>query len=97
SARQAHNRGVRPSVHPLNADAHSFFTDELECPWRCRGCRRFTRSCGCSKGLPEQMRKQGGRTSVRFERFACRNASCIYCKPPGLPLFMAEWAVSSSR
>ena len=33
----------------------------------------------------------------RFERFACRNASCIYCKPPGLPLFMAEWAVSSSR
>ncbi|CAN0480232.1 unnamed protein product, partial [Ectocarpus sp. 12 AP-2014] len=22
---------------------------------------------------------------------------CIYCKPPGLPLYMAEWAVSSAR
>ncbi|CAM9867317.1 unnamed protein product, partial [Ectocarpus sp. 8 AP-2014] len=87
----------RSRCHPLNRTAHSFFTDELECPWRCKGCSQYTRSCNCSKGIAEYIRRQGERATTRFESFACRNSHCIYCKPPGLPLYMAEWAVSSAR
>lgn len=57
--------------HAINAAAHPFFTDELECPWRCKDCGRFTRSCSCSRGLTEYVRRQGERSSHRWVSPRC--------------------------
>ncbi|CAM9183544.1 unnamed protein product, partial [Phaeothamnion confervicola] len=80
-------------MHPYNFRAFNFYTDQLACPWDCRGCEEFTSTCECRLGLPKTL-KRAAKHGNCYEVYACQFAAeCMYCSPPGSLLHLAEWGV----